>query len=52
MSKKSKPGDGTHGKGVRGGGKHEEFNAMFQSTTTPQQKDEQQAEQAGDESEA
>lgn len=50
MSKKSKPGDGSHGKGVRGQ-KHEEFETMFQAPAK-HEKDEQQAEEPRDESES
>ena len=49
LSKKSKPGDGSHGKGEKGM-KHEEFETMFQ-IPAKHEKGEQQAEQARDESE-
>lgn len=44
MSKKSKPGDGSHGKGTKGM-KHEEFETMFQAPATPQKKDEKQTDE-------
>ena len=50
LSKKSKPGDGTHGKGVRGM-KHEEFKPMFQNPVE-KKKDEKPAENASEQSES
>jgi len=33
MSKKSKPGDGSHGKGKKGGGSEELLTSMFSSSS-------------------
>ena len=49
MSKKNKPGDGTHGKGTKGM-KHEEFGSMFQPQA--RQDDDKQSAKADEQSEA
>lgn len=49
LSKKSKPGDGSHGKGTKGM-KHEEFKPMFQSPI--KKKDDKPAENASEQSES
>ncbi len=48
MSKKSKHGDGSHGKGTKGM-KHEEFARMFQ-TPVPEKKEEKPADANANES--
>ena len=50
LSKKSKPSDGSHGKGTKGM-KHEEFVTMFQAPAK-HEKDEKQAEEPRNESES